>query len=95
MQQQLRLFDIGQKGNNLRQIGHVMVIAIRHQSKADPSHYSATLARPFRHHPPLLRKQFLNRSTISIFHPQHRSQSKDSSSSLKIKISPFESPLSQ
>ena len=67
MQQQLLLFDIGQEGNNLRQRGHVMVIAIRHQSKADPSHYTATLAKPFRHHPPLLRKQFLNRSTI--FHP--------------------------
>ena len=69
MRQQLRLFDIGQKGNNLRQRGHVMAIAIRHQSKADPSHYTTILAKPFRHHPPLLRKQFLNHSTISIFNP--------------------------
>ena len=29
MQQQLRLFDIGQKGNNLRQLGKVVVIAVR------------------------------------------------------------------
>ena len=39
MQQQLLLFDIGQKGNNLRQLSEVVVIAIRHQSKTAPSPY--------------------------------------------------------
>ena len=37
MQQQLLLFDIGQKGNNLRQLREVMVIAIRSRHIRPPA----------------------------------------------------------